>query len=278
MTCIKKKRAVLLLICALSLPVPASAEAFGDMFGVMFRMMLVMMNVMSDAMLGNDNDMGWGSGNSFGLGMTTLPMMAGMSGMNPVSGFGGMPGMSGMNPGSGFGGMPGMPGMSGMYPGSGFGGMPGMSPWSGMSSLPMNSMGANPWSMPFNSSPWGNPSTSPAAGAYPAYANNPYANRGYGGYGGYPPPQVSLLDGRWYGNTGELLEIRGNRFRLQDGQSGINGAIRVENNIVSLYSPQTGTVSQYTFIRNRSELVLQDAAGQVLNYRLQPISGVSHTF
>ena len=260
MTCIKKKRAVLLLICALSLPVPASAEAFGDMFGVMFRMMLVMMNVMSGAMLGNNNDMGWGSGNSFGLGMTTLPMMAGMSGMNPGSGFGGMPGMSGMNPGSGF------------------GGMPGMSPWSGMSSFPMNSMGANPWSMPFNSSPRGNPYAYPSAGAYPAYPNNPYVNRGYGGYGGYPPPQVSLLDGRWYGNAGELLEIRGNRFRLQDGQSGINGAIRVENNIVSLYSPQTGTVSQYTFIRNQSGLVLQDAAGQVLNYRLQPISGVSHTF
>ncbi len=216
------------------------------MFGVMFRMMLVMMNVMSDAMLGNNNNMGLGGGNSFGLGMTALPMMTGMSGMNPVSGFGGFPGMS---------------------------------PWSGMSSFPMNGMGGNPWSMPFNNSSRGNPYSNPFAGASPAYANNPYMNRGHdGGYGGYPPQHVSLLDGRWYGNAGERLEIRGNRFRLQDGQSGMSGAIRIENNIVSLYSPQTGTVSQYTFVRNQSELVLQDATGQILSYRQHPVSGISHTF
>jgi len=246
MTFIKKKQAVLLLICALSVPVPSSAEPFSDMFGVMFRMMLVMMNVMSDAMLGNNNNMGMGSGNSFGLGMAALPMMTGMSGMNPVSGFGGFPGMS---------------------------------PWSGMNSFPMNGMGVNPWSMPFNNSSRGNPYSNPFAGTRSAYANNPYMNHGYeGGYAGYPPPHVSLLDGRWYGNAGERLEIRGNRFRLQDGHSGMSGAIRIENNIVSMYSPQTGTVSQYTFVRNQSELVLQDATGQVLSYRLHPVSGISHTF
>jgi hypothetical protein len=88
----------------------------------------------------------------------------------------------------------------------------------------------------------------------------------------------SLLDGKWYVNAGEILEIRGNRFRLKDGQSGINGAISIENNIVSLYSPQTRTVSQYTFIRNQSELVLQDATGQVLSFSQRPFSGVMHTF
>ena len=228
------------------------------MFGTMFRMMLVMMNVVSDAMLDNNDDAGWDSGNSFGLGMTGWPAMSGMSGMNPVSGFGGMPGMSpwsGMNPVSGFGGVPGMSPWSGMNPATGFGGVPGMSPWSS----------------PMNNNPWVNPFTN----AYPYSANNPYVNRGYGGY---PAQRISLLDGKWYGNAGELLEIRGNRFRLVDGQSGIKGAVSIENNIVSLYSPQTGTVSQYTFIRNQSELVLQAATGQVLSFSLRPFSGVMHTF
>jgi len=258
MTTLKKKSAMLLLISALFVPVPAAAEDFGDMFGTMFRMMLVMMNVVSDAMLDNKNDAGWDSGNSFGLGMTAWPSMYGMSGMNPVSGFGGMPGMSpwsGMNPATGFGGMPGMSPWSGMNPATGFGGVPGMSPWSS----------------PMNNNPWANPFTN----AYPSGANNPYTNRGYGGY---PAQRISLLDGKWYGNEGELLEIRGNRFRLVDGQSGINGTINIENNIVSLYSPQTGTVSQYIFIRNQSELVLQDATGQVLSFSLRPFSGVMHTF
>jgi len=245
---------MLLLISALVVPVPAAAEDYGDMFGTMFRMMLVMMNVVSDAMLDNNNNAAWDSGNSFGLGMTAWPSMSGMSGMNPVSGFGMSP-WSGMNPATGFGGVPGMSPWSGMNPATGYGGMPGMSPWSS----PMQN---NPGAYPFTN-------------AYPSGVNNPYINRGYAGY---PVQRESLLDGKWYGNAGEILEIRGNRFRLKDGQSGINGAISIENNIVSLYSPQTGTVSQYTFIRNQSELVLQDATGQVLSFSQRPFSGVMHTF
>jgi len=240
MTVRKKMHAILVLICALASPVPSAAEASDDMFSAMFRMMLVMMNAMSDAMLENNNDAGWGTGDSFGLGMTAWPMMSGVSGMNPVTGFGGMPGMSPW---------------SGMNPATGFGGMPGMSPWSS----PMNS---NPWASPFMN-------------AYPSNAINPYANQGYGGY---PPRQVSLLEGKWYGNSGEILEIRGNRFRLQDGQSTINGAIRIENNIVSLYSPQAGAVTQYTFIRNQSELMLQDATGQVLGFSKQRMGGGTYIF
>jgi hypothetical protein len=268
MTYIKKRYAVLTLLCVLSAPVPTTAEASADMFGAMFRMMLVMMNVMSDAMLGNTSNSGMG--NPLGSGMTSWPMMSGMTGMNPISGYGGM------SPWSGSGGFP-MSGM-GMSPWSGSGGFPmsgmGMSPWSGMNSFPMNGSGTNPWSNSFGNNP-----AYPPPNAYPYYANTPYSNRGYGGYnGGYPSQQLSLLDGRWYGNAGEMLEIRDGRFRLLDGQAGIDGAIRVENNIVNLYSPQTGTVTQYTFIRNQSELVLQDATGQVLNFHLQPINNITHTF
>jgi hypothetical protein len=232
MTYLKKKQVMLALVIVLSVPAPSPANATADIFGAMFRMMLVMMNAMSDAMLGNNNDTGWGSASPLGMGMTTLPMMSGMYGMNPMTGFGGM------------------------------------SPWSGMNSMPMNGM--YPGSTPFNS--WSNPFTN----AYPSYANNPYGNRQYGGY--YAAPQGSFLDGRWYGSAGEVLEVRGNRFRLLDVQAGINGAIRIENNIVSLYSPQTGTVTQYSFIRNRSGLILQDATGRVLSFRLRPDNYGSYSF
>jgi len=258
---IKKKRAILALVCALSLPVPAAAENYGDMFSTMFRMMLVMMNVVSDAMLDNKNDNGWGSGDNFGSGMTAWPMMYGMSGMNPVTGFGGLPGTS---PWSGFSSFPMLTGMSGMNPVTGFGGLPGVSPWSGSNSFPMNGM--NPWANQYTNT-------------YPSNILRPYVNHGYNGRnGGYPQQVVSLLGGRWYGNSGEILEIRGDRFRLQDGQSGIKGAIRIKNNIVHLFSPQTGTVSQYTFIRNQSELMLQDATGQVLSFRLKPAYAATHIF
>ncbi len=239
MTYLKKKQLMLALVIVLSVPAPSPANASADIFGAMFRMMLVMMNSMSDAMLGNNNNTGWGSASplGMGMGMTTLPMMSGMYGMNPMTGFGGM------------------------------------SPWSGMNSMPMNSMpmnGMSPWSTPFNS--WSNPFTN----TYPSYAKNPYGNRQYDGY--HPAPQGSYLDGRWYGSAGEVLEVRGNRFRLLDVQTGINGAIRIENNIVSLYSPQTGTVTQYSFIRNRSELILQDATGRVLSFRLRPDNYGSYSF
>jgi hypothetical protein len=246
MTYLKKKQVMLALVIVLSVPAPSPANATADIFGAMFRMMLVMMNAMSDSMLGNNNNTGWGSASPLGMGMTTLPMMSGMYGMNPMTGLGGMSPWSGMNS---------MP-------------MNGMSPWSGMNTMPMNGM--SPWSTPFNS--WSNPFTN----AYPSYANNPYGNRQYGGY--YAAPQGSFLDGRWYGSAGEVLEVRGNRFRLLDVQAGINGAIRIENNIVSLYSPQTGTVTQYSFIRNRSGLILQDATGRVLSFRLRPDNYGSYSF
>lgn len=246
MTYLKKKQAMLALVVVLSVQAPSPANATDDIFGAMFRMMLVMMNTMSDAMLGNSNDMGWGSASPLGMGITTLPMMSGMYGMNPMTGFGGMSPWSGMN---------GLP-------------MNSMSPWSGMNSMPMNGM--SPWSTPFNS--WSNPFSN----TYPLYANNPYGNRQYGGY--YPAQRGSFLDGRWYGTSGEVLEVRGNRFRLLDVQSGINGAISIDNNIISLYSPQTGTVTQYSFVRNQSELILQDATGRVLRFRLRPINSASYSF
>ena len=252
----KKKRAILVLVCALCLPLPSAAEGMDDMFGVMFRMMLVMMNVMSDAMLDNSSD--FGSGSSLDFGMGSWPAMGAMSGMSPITSVSSFPGMS---PWSGMGGMP------GMSPWSGMGGMPGMSPWSGMSGMP----GMNPWSSPMPNNAWGNPFTS----GYPSSPNSPYNAAGYGGPQ-YRP--VSLLDGRWFGHSGEILEVSGDRFQLRQGQYGINGTIKIENNIVNLYSPKTGTVTQYSFIRNQSELMLQDASGQVLSFSKRPVGGAGYVF
>lgn len=242
----KNRSAIYVLICALSLTQPASADEYGDMFGLMFRMMLSMMDAMSEVNGDNSSDFDWGGGSSLGLGMTALPMASGMTGLNPWSGFGGMPYNN-----------------------------PGMTPWS---SSMMGTPGMTPWSSPMMGSPW----SSPLSGGYspsmlPGYMNNYSGNPGYpGGYGGTAPPaqyaSYSLLSGRWYGDSGEILEVRGNQFRLHDGQIGISGIVSIENNIVNLYAQQTGGVMQYTFARNQSELILQDASGAVLVFRQRPVN------
>ena len=288
---------MLILVGALAGPGAVHATT-DDMFGMMFRMMLTMMNVMSGAMLNNNNS-GWGNNNwtdnfgggqnSLNVGMSSWPMMSGFAspfnsfGMSPWSGMSGMSpwsGMSGMSPWSGMSGMSPWSGMSGMSPWSG---MSGMSPWSGMS-------GMSPWSMPFGNNARGNPFAGGYPGTRPGNAFAPFANSAYG----YPlnpgniapgnwnranlPNTGSILDGRWYGSSGEILDIRGNRFRLQQGTVGLNGGITVENDIVSMYSPQTNSVTRYTFMRNQSGLLLQDAAGTLLRFTNKPVNGIVHIF
>jgi hypothetical protein len=222
----RNKRALLILVCALSAPLPSTAYAFEDMFGLMFRMMLTMMNVMSGAMLGNNNNSlgnNWGNNlggmNSLNLGMSAWPMM------------------------------------------SGFG-------------SPFNSFGSSPWSGSPWSSGWGNPFGGYPGGFTPPFGGNSYGYPvdragyapGYRNRGAAPYPSASLIEGRWFGNSGEVLEVRGNRFRLTSGRLGLAGEVSVENNIISMYSPQTNTVMRYTFVRNQSVLLLQGVNGEVLRF------------
>jgi hypothetical protein len=219
----KHRRATFLLILALILPLPATAEAFDDMFGLMFRMMLTAMNVMSDMV--DDND--WGGG--------TWPVSGWSSPWSAMSpGMGMWPGMTGMGM------WPGMAGMGG-WPGSG----PGMSPWGGM--------------------PWG-------AGKLP------WGSGWQGGPGNVPSPvntvpAVSLLEGKWYGTTGDILEIRGERFRLKSGQYSVRGTLKIRNNLVWMYTPQTNSQTVYTFMRNQTELLLQESSGNILVFQKHPIAG-----
>lgn len=255
------KRAIVVFVCSLSLPAAASADDFGNMFGVMFRMMLTMANIMSSAM---DNSNSWNSGgspfnsfNSLGSGWNSWPAMGSLAGLG---------GMSGMNPWSGMGG----------WPGTGIGGWPGT--------------GGSPWSLPMGGSPWGapvpggfNPATLSVLGGYPLAGGgyglpvNPSWPRGWSRNPG-GPYGASLLDGKWYGNTGEVLEVRGNRFHLRSGQYAVKGTLGINNNVVRMFIPKTGSTQIYSFVRNQSSLILQDTSGQVLVFQQNPYSGMVHVF
>ena len=227
----KHRRATLLLILSLLLPLPAAAEAYDDMFGLMFRMMLTAMNVMGDMV--DDND--WGGG-SWPVSSWSSPWSSMSPGLGMWSGLGMWPGMG-----------------MGSWPGSGFG----MNPWS---SMPWSGS-SNPWS----SMPWGGGSNPWGTGRQGGPANVPFPVN--------TAPAAGLLDGKWYGSTGDILEIRGNQFRLRSGQYSVKGVLKIQQNLVLMYTPKTSSQTVYTFMRNQTDLVLQDSSGNILVFQQNPISG-----
>ena len=166
---------------------------------------------------------------------------------------------SAMSPGMGM--WPGMAGMGG-WPGSGFG----MSPWS---SMPWGGGGSSLWS---NTMPWG------GGGSSPWGSTMPWGSARQGGPANMPfpvntVPAVSLLDGKWYGSTGDILEIRGNRFRLKSGQYSVKGILNIQDNLVRMYTPKTNSQTVYTFMRNQTDLVLQESSGNILIFQQRPVAG-----
>jgi hypothetical protein len=220
-------RAMVVFLCALSLPVPVAADGMGDMFSVMFRMMLTMMNIMANSM--NSSTTGYSPLNTEGLGTGGWPLISGLYGL------GGWPG-------------------TGVWPGGGF--------------------GATPWTLPLAGNPWASPSgVNPFAGAvYGPPLNRPWSGipRGWNAY-----PGATLLDGLWYGTSGEILEVRGNRFMLRNRLTSLTGVLGIDNNLVKMYTPQTGRVNIYQFMRNETELVLQEPGGaRLLFYRRPYLAGL----
>jgi hypothetical protein len=227
------KRAIVVLIYALSLPIPATADGMGDMFGFMFRMMLTMMNIMAES---TSNSNSWNYPlNSYGLGASGWPLMNGMSGM------GGWPLMNGMS-------------VMGGWPGGG--------------------LGATPWTLPMAGNPWASP-----------LGINPFAGTGYGPpvnqpWSGIPGrwnayQGASPLDGKWYGSSGEMLEVRGNRFVLRNSLTSLAGALDVDDDLVKMVTPQTGAVNIYQFARSENELVLEEPGGaRLLFYRRPYVAGL----
>jgi hypothetical protein len=45
-----------------------------------------------------------------------------------------------------------------------------------------------------------------------------------------------------------------------------------------MYSPQTNSVTRYTFMRNQTGLLLQGVNGEVLRFTQNPVNGVVHVF
>ena len=79
-----------------------------------------------------------------------------------------------------------------------------------------------------------------------------------------------MLEGRWFGNSGEILEIFGDRFRLRTTGATLGGFVRIKNNVINMYSPQTNTMTRYTFLQNQSELLLSSGTGTILTFRKHP--------
>jgi hypothetical protein len=176
-----------------------------------------------------------------------------------------MLGNTGNNWGNNWGGLNSFnPGMTTMPMMSGFG-----SPWSSFGGTPWNSFGGTPWNSYGGGSPWNSFGGTPW-NRYSTPWGAP-ANR----YGAPPSNRANLLlQGRWFGNSGEILEIRGNRFRLRSAGASLAGIVRINGNVINMYSPQTNTVTRYTFLQNQSELLLNDGSGVLLTFRKRPANAV----
>ena len=143
--------------------------------------------------------------------------------------------------------------------------MPGMSaPWASMPGASMPGMSA-PWaSMPGASMPWGAPGMPGGAGvpgmppAYAPWARSP-ASRG----------ATTPVEGRWQGTSGELLEFRGDRFRLGASEKGqVSGTFLIHGGRLVAYVPEADVTRMYQFERKGDYLALQDESGEVLLFRL----------
>ena len=80
-------------------------------------------------------------------------------------------------------------------------------------------------------------------------------------------PGSGALEGTWVGRAGDILEIRGDRFRISDGAGRTSaGTLVLRDNYVGFYDPQTGAARQYEFATQEGRLALRDETGMLLLY------------
>lgn len=107
------------------------------------------------------------------------------------------------------------------------------------------------------------PMTQPgyAAPAYPPASGMPYY--------GVPGPQrywVNRLDGQWQSNTGEVLIIQQNRFRIyQDRDNFHDGFIHIaDEHFLTIQDAVSGGSRQYEYAEQEGRLALRDEMGNML--------------
>jgi hypothetical protein len=140
-------------------------------------------------------------------------------------------------------------------------GLPGMSPWSapGVGGYsPWSMAGRPPWSMP-------GPGGRPPLGMMPPPGIP-------GGIPGLPAGRAGSsatpLEGAWQGTNGEVLQFRGDRFRLvAPGQGEVKGTCMVYGDRLVAYVPDADTARLYRYELRGSLLALADEEGQVLLFR-----------
>ncbi len=98
-------------------------------------------------------------------------------------------------------------------------------------------------------------------GGYP-----PYPPPGYGHP--LPPANLSILDGSWQGESGEILVIRNGLFRIYlDRDNFREGRLKqVQPQVILLQDLQSGQLRTYAFAESEGRLLLQDPAGNLLRY------------
>ncbi len=85
------------------------------------------------------------------------------------------------------------------------------------------------------------------------------------------PLAASELDGVWQGQGGDLLEIRGDRFRLAGGAGRhIEGQLRTQGNVISMRNARTEATRSYEYAVHQGRLALRDPYGQLMLYRRVP--------
>jgi len=147
-----------------------------------------------------------------------------------------------------------------------------------MGSMPMGApFGAYNWAPGFGmpgGSPWAAPFQDPSALMGKGSEMMNQFSQGLRGPGaqGFArqmlPWMASPLDGVWEGRNGELLIVKGNRFRIYPGYAGyVDGYVKLSGDRLAMYNPSDQNVLPFEYAESEGRLVLRDDAGQLFLYR-----------
>jgi hypothetical protein len=150
-----------------------------------------------------------------------------------------------------------------------WGTLPGVSPWSGLSGVTPQLPGQSQWQQLFQGMPQQRPGD-PLRG-YSAFTPGPGLNRGSTTRYNAGSP----VNGVWQGNSGEILLVRGQSFRLYVGRDNYSdGRLALLGNRLVLANPSTGISREYEYAAHEGRLVLRDSDGNLLLYRRVPPTAV----